>query len=293
MFKQDPDIRTGRGRFESQGLFKMKKPPAKVVGNCRLQEEAVEGVGCIFLDPPRQSLGEKLIFLHGGAFTSGPVICHWGMLSRVCEKTGIPAVMVDYGLVPENPFPDGLNDVIGVYRALRREGSADRIYLMGDSSGGGLALSAVLALKDGKEKLPEKLGLLSPWLDLTLSHSEIENIRQYDQLLTREDLVEAGRVYADGHDPAYYLLSPINGDFIGIPPTLVLVGTHEIFLCDCRRFKEKAISAGAALTYQEWEGMFHDWMALTPAMREANQAVDVIVDFLNRPAGQPQAPAAS
>ncbi len=237
-------------------------------------------MSCIFLDPPCKSLEKELIFLHGGAFTSGPIICHWGMLARVCEKTGICAVMVDYGLVPENPFPDGLNDVISVYNALRREGRADRIYLMGDSSGGGLALSAMLALKDKQERLPEKLGLLSPWLDLTLSHPEIETIRKYDQLLSKEDLIEAGRAYADGHDWTHYLLSPINGDFTGLPPTLVLVGTHEIFLCDCRRFKEKALSAGVTLTYQEWDSMFHDWMALIPAMRQANQAVDVIIDFL-------------
>lgn len=268
----------------------MKKPPAKAVGNCRLRQETIEGVGCIFLDPPRKLLEKALVFLHGGAFTSGPIICHWGMLARVCEKTGVSAVMVDYGLVPENPFPAALNDVIRVYRALRRKGPADKIYLLGDSSGAGLALSATLYLKDRQEKLPERLGLLSPWLDLTLSHPEIENVRQYDQLLTIEDLIKAGRAYANGHDPAHYLLSPINGDFIGLPPSLILVGTHEIFLCDCRRFKEKAISAGVALTYQEWDSMFHDWMALIPAMREANQAVDVIIDFFDNPASQSHAP---
>lgn len=261
----------------------MEKPPKKALGDCRVREETIGGVGCIFLHPPGASKNKQLIFLHGGAFTSGPIICHWGMLARVCQKTGIAAVMVDYGLVPENPYPRALNDVRQVYRSLRARDAGSNIFLMGDSSGGGLALSTALALKDSREKLPEKLGLLSPWLDLTLSHPEIETVRKYDQLLTREDLVDAGRAYANGHDPAHYLLSPINGDFTGLPPTLVLVGTHEIFLVDCRRFKEKAASADVALDYHEWQGMFHDWMALTPAMREANQAVEVIVDFLDQP----------
>ena len=261
----------------------MKKPPEKIIGNCRVQEETVGGVYCIFLHPSGQSSQKQLIFLHGGAFTSGPIICHWGMLARMSEKAGISAVMVDYALLPENPYPRALNDVLQVYRSLKTEKPGDEIYLMGDSSGGGLALSAALSLKDSGEAQPEKLGLLSPWLDLTLSHPDIETAQKYDQMLTREDLVEAGQAYADGRDPAHYLLSPINGNFTGLPPTLVLVGTHEIFLCDCRRFKEKAASAGIALSYSEWEGMFHDWMALTPALREANQAVDRIVDFLNQP----------
>ena len=261
----------------------MKKPPEKIIGNCRVQEETVGGVFCIFLHPRGESSRKKLIFLHGGAFTSGPIICHWGMLARLCENTGISAVMVDYGLLPEHPYPQALNDTLTVYRSLRAEKSKDEIFLLGDSAGGGLTLSAALALKDSGEALPEKLGLLSPWLDLTLNHPDIETAQKHDQLLTREDLVKAGQAYAGGYDPAHYLLSPINGDYTGLPPTLLLVGTHEIFLCDCRRFKEKAESAGIALSYSEWKDMFHDWMALTPALREANQAVDGIVDFLNQP----------
>lgn len=259
----------------------MEAPPKKAVGNCRIRQATIRGVGCIFLHPPNEIPGRKLIFLHGGAFNSGPIICHWGMLSRVCEKTGISAIMVDYGLVPAHPFPRPLNDVLEVFRELKVVHPEDRLFLMGDSSGGGLALSAALALKANQEPLPEKLGLLSPWLDLTMSHPDIDSVRKFDRLLTKEDLVAAGWNYADGHDPAHYLLSPINGDFFGLPPTLVLVGTHELFLCDCRRFKEKAKAAGVPVTYHEWEGMFHDWMALTPAMAEANEAVDVIVGFLS------------
>ncbi len=259
----------------------MEAPPKKAVGNCRVCQETIRGVGCVSLHPPSELSGKKLIFLHGGAFTSGPIICHWGMLSRVCEKTGIAAIMVDYGLVPENTFPRPLNDVLQVFRELRAVNPEDELFLMGDSSGGGLALSAALALKDNQEPLPEKLGLLSPWLDLTMSHPDIDSLRKFDRLLTKEDLAAAGRNYADGHDPAHYLLSPINGDFFGLPPTLVLVGTHELFLCDCRQFKEKAEDAGVSIVYREWEGMFHDWMALTPAMAEANEAVDVIVGFFS------------
>lgn len=259
----------------------MEAPPQKALGNCRIGQKAIRGVNCIFLHPPAELPGRKLIFLHGGAFTSGPIICHWGMLSRVCEKTGIAAIMVDYGLVPAHPYPRALNDVLYVFRELKAENTADQLFLMGDSSGGGLALSSALALKANEEALPEKLALLSPWLDLTLSHPDIERVRKFDQLLTKEDLIAAGRDYADGHDPAHYLLSPINGDFAGLPPTLVLVGTHELFLCDCRRFKQKAEAVGVPIRYREWDGMFHDWMALTPAMAEANEAVDVIVDFFS------------
>lgn len=275
-------------------LDDVKTPPAEAVGTCRVACEPIAGVHCTFLSPPDAAAHKQIIFLHGGAFTNGPIICHWGMLARICERTRMPAVMVDYGLLPDRPFPAGLNDVLNVYHELRKKSRINELMLMGDSAGGGLALSASLALKDqmkaedatgGQDKtpgLPDKLVLLSPWLDLTLSNPEIEAIREYEQLLRKEGLIEIGRQYANGRDPAHYLLSPVNGDLTGLPPTLLLIGTHDILVCDCRRFREKARAAGIDLNYQEWEEMFHGWMTLTPQMPEANRAVEEIVGFLLR-----------
>jgi acetyl esterase/lipase len=262
-------------------LEPIRSPPQSALGRCRYLYQAVSGVDCYYLLPPDKEPRKRIIYLHGGAFTTGPVVCHWGMLSYVCEKTGISAVLVDYGLAPEKPFPAGLNDVLAVCKSLRAEGEdGGAIYLMGDSAGGGLALSAVLALRDLGRQLPEKLVLLSPWLDLTLSNPEIESVRGYDQLLEKEGLLEAAGLYASGRDPAHYLLSPVNGDPFGLPPTLLEIGSHDILVCDCRRFRDKARSAGVSIVYLEWDGMFHDWMTQAPLIKEAKQAVEAIVDFL-------------
>ncbi len=271
--------------MDSESLkVRVECPRQKTVGTCRVSMETIRGVGCGFLTPPGADPESLLIFLHGGAFTDGPVEGHWSMLARICERSGVCAVMADYGLAPVRPYPAGLNDVLNVYRELRqagRAGRAEQVFLAGDSSGGGLALSASLALRDCGEFLPEKLVLLSPWLDLTLSNPEIENIREYEWLLEREGLIEAGRVYAAGHDPNHYLLSPVNGSLAGLPPTLLLIGTHDIFVCDCRRFREKAVSEGLSLNYQEWSEMFHDWMTRAPDLPEANQAVETVAAFLS------------
>ena len=233
-------------------LDDVKTPPAEAVGACQVACEPIAGVHCTFLTPPDAARHKQIVFLHGGAFTNGPIICHWGMLARICERTRMPAVMVDYGLLPDSPFPAGLNDVLNIYSELR------------------------------KKRRINELVLLSPWLDLTLSNPAVEGIREYEQLLRKEGLIEIGREYANGRDPAHYLLSPVNGDLAGLPSTLLLIGTHDILVCDCRRFRDKARAAGIDLNYQEWEAMFHGWMTLTPQMPEANRAVEEIVGFLRR-----------
>ncbi|MFO7840438.1 MAG: alpha/beta hydrolase [Desulfosalsimonadaceae bacterium] len=250
------------------------------VDNCRRFFQTLAGIDCMLLSPPEADPDARLVYLHGGAFCDGPVVNHWTMLGLICEKTGVCGLMVDYALAPENPYPKALQEVAAVCRHLRSKRPDAPLYLMGDSSGGGLALSAVLALKDDKEPLPDKLVLLSPWLDLTLSNPEIDSLKPYDYLLRRRGLIEAGRHYANGHDTGHYLLSPVYGDFSSLPPTLLLAGTHEILVCDCRKFREKARAAGVDLTYLEWEGMYHDWMTQAPDLPEANQALDRIAAFL-------------
>jgi acetyl esterase/lipase len=256
-------------------------PPEELLGRCRSVERPVAGVDCHFLLPPDQETEKQLIYLHGGSFSSGPIVHHWKMLTALCEETGIAAVMVRYRLAPRNPYPAGLNDVLAVCRALGREkGWGGELFLAGDSAGGGLCLSAALAMKEREEDLPGKLVLLSPWLDLTLCDPKIDTLQEADPLLEREELLKAARQYAGGHDPSSPLLSPIYGDFTDIPPVFLQVGTREIFLSDCRRFRRKAAAAGVRVVYQEWEGMFHDWMAFTPEMAEANRAVGQIASFL-------------
>jgi acetyl esterase/lipase len=264
-----------------QDLRDVESPPEEALGRCRAVKRAVAGVGCHFLHPPEPETGRQLIYLHGGAFTSGPILHHWKMLATLCLETGIAAVMVHYRLAPQDPYPAGLNDALAVCLALGREkGRLNDLYLAGDSAGGGLCLSAALALKEKGEDLPGKLVLLSPWLDLTLSDPKIDTLEAADPLLEKGELLKAGRQYAGGHDTSHPLLSPIYGDFTGLPPVFLQVGTREIFVSDCRRFRRKAAEAGVRVVYQEWQEMFHDWMAFTPEMAEANRAVEQIASFL-------------
>ena len=93
---------------------------------------------------------------------------HTGMVSRLCRNANAKALMTYYRLAPEHPFPACLEDAVLAYRWLLRQGIApDRIIIAGDSAGGGLTLSTLLALKERKLPMPACAYMLSPLLDVS------------------------------------------------------------------------------------------------------------------------------
>ena len=258
-----------------------KHPSPRLVKGCSLKEtSAGGGVACTMITPNRLTHKDRLIFyLHGGAYVCGPNRFHWPMLAELARDTGITVAVVRYGLAPERPFPASIDDAMTAYCHFQNR-YAD-ICILGDSAGGGLALATALKIKDENLPSPSRLVLLSPWLDITLSNPEIAAVKN-DPFLATGALVPISSAYAAGHDPTDPLLSPIHGDFSGLPPILLFCGTAEILAPDCRRFKKMAAAAGVKLFYEEWPDMFHVWMA-APFIPQAAEARKIMARFIEAP----------
>jgi len=137
----------------------------------------------------------------------------------------------------------------------------DSFILMGDSAGGNIALSFVQQLIcENFSKLPIRIILFSPALDLTFSNPQIEEVKHLDYILSRELVLFGAAQYANGDDLHQYLLSPINGDLDGFPETDIFYSTHEILMPDILKFKTKAEKADARINFHKYEGMQHDWV---------------------------------
>jgi acetyl esterase/lipase len=142
-----------------------------------------------------------------------------------------------------------------VFRRLAAEDPPQGIALVGDSAGGGLALGIAQELLG--ESALRRLVLLSPWLDLTLAHPELDEVGRRDPWLSRPGLLEAAAAWAGGDDPTSARLSPGNGPLEGLPPTTVLVGTRELCLPDSTDFVAAARKAGVEADLTVVEGALH------------------------------------
>lgn len=219
-----------------------------------------------------------IIYLHGGAYCVGSPSTHRAITSRIARMSGARVLVVDYRLAPEHPFPAALEDALAVYQHLLDTGeAAARIALTGDSAGGGLALSTVLAARQAGLSLPAALWLMSPWVDLTLSNSGHAGPRDY--MLSWPGLAQAARLYAPGatDDP---LASPLRGDLVGLPPVLIQTGTEEILLAEAQQLLEKTRHAGVDARLSVFEGFWHVFQLHAGMLAASNRALTEGTNFL-------------
>jgi acetyl esterase/lipase len=107
-----------------------------------------------------------MLFLHGGAYISGSIASHRGLVAEAGRHAGMRTLALGYRLAPEHPFPAALQDTLTGYRFLLAQGIApERIVIAGDSAGGGLTLAGLVSLRTAGEPMPACAWCISPWTD--------------------------------------------------------------------------------------------------------------------------------
>lgn len=263
------------GEFDAtktQRDFNVTDPPRSIAKRAERIEHKTRA---FWIDKQNADRG-VLAYLHGGAFYFGPVKEHWEYLGRICTLTQMAGLLIDYGIAPQRPYPVGLNEIVELVTTL--DLSANWSFL-GDSSGAGMAVSAVFRLRESNRALPRKLILMSPWVDATLQNPDIDLNKHEDVMMTVERLSAAATIYASDNDKTDPLISPMFGDLAGLPPTLIQTGTADLLLADCRKFHQKCLDKRVDVSYEEYPSAFHDFMMLG-ILPEARRALRSQAEFL-------------
>jgi len=251
---------------------------ARVPADVTRQAVSADGVACEWLVPQNSPADRALLYLHGGGFVYGLTPQHIQMVASLAQKMGIRALLVDYRLAPEHPFPAPLDDCVTAYRWLREQGfPAQNIVVAGDSAGGNLTITMMMKLRDNGEQLPAAAACLSPAADL--SDSGPLSQRHGDSLLHPRAVRFFTASYSAHHDPRNPLISPVFGDWRGLPPLLVHAGEDEMLRDDAVRIEELARAAGVHARLEIYPRMWHVWQ-IFPALPEARQSLDDIAQFL-------------
>ena len=244
-----------RARRRIEAPKREAPPPRGLTRRHEVSSRTVGGFLC-WTVRPRTAPTAAAVYLHGGAYVAGISPQHWTLIGRLADA-GVRVEVPLYGLAPQHTHREAYPFVHAVFRELAQEAPSADLVLVGDSAGGGLALGLAQDLLADGGRAPDRLVLLSPWLDLTLGHPQIPEYERYDPWLSRPGLVEAGLAWAGGDDPTTPRLSPGNGPAKDLPPTSVFIGTREIAYPDAADFAEAAAAAGVQVELTVADGAVH------------------------------------
>jgi acetyl esterase/lipase len=222
-----------------------------------------------------------LLYLHGGSYALGSPSSHRHLAAAIGAAAGSAVLALHYRRPPEDPFPAAVEDAVSAYRWLLEQGiRAEKMSVVGDSAGGGLALAALQVLRDAGDPLPAAAVCLSPWADLTCGAESHTTRAARELLLDTSDLRHMAELYLAGADPRHPLASPAYADLTGLPPILIQVGSEEVLWDDARSLERVARAAGVRVTFQEWPEMFHVWHYYHPVLPEGRAAVQAVGAFV-------------
>lgn len=272
--KYQHDVARLRRDFDQLGLL---QPARRDVDVAR---RVVAGVPVEVLTPHRRKADAVLMYLHGGGHVIGSPVSHRAFTSTLAARLGVEVWVPDYALAPEHPFPAGLDDAQRVWEHLTQRHPARAHWLAGDSAGGGLSLALCHRQRDKQGAMPDRLWLISPWLDVTLTAESCRAHDTKDAVLghgfTQSVFVDNFCAEAERHEPE---ASPLFGEQHGLPPVLVQAGEHETLCDDAVRFAEQARAAGVDVRLEIAPRMWHAWVLFAAFVPEARASLGNAIRF--------------
>ena len=270
-----------------KGMGSRREPTIKDV---KLIKVKVGDVPCEWVVASGADPDIRLLYIHGGGFVSGSGAFYLAQAAHISAAAKCAVLLPDYRLAPEHPFPAGLDDCVLAHKWIVANGPAGvgpcrATFIAGDSAGGSLTLTTLLALRERKLTLPAGVVAISPCTDFTLASDSLRTVR--DPIISAKTMPVFRDHYLGKADPKDPLASPVFGDYRGLPPLLIQCGEHEMLRDDSIRTARKARADGASVTLEVWPGMFHVFQSHEPLLPEAREAIDHMAGFMHATLDKP------
>ena len=217
----------------------------------------------------------------------GSIKSHRPLVTRISLAAGSRVLSINYRLAPENKFPCALEDAVKAYSFLLKSGiKAKEIIIAGDSAGGGLTASTLMQIRNLAMEIPLAGVCLSPWMDLEGIDPRMLEKAEEDPFIDLESIQIWGKRYA-AENLRNPLASPKYGNFSGLCPILIQVGTAEILYYDALTLKQLCERDGVKYCFEEYPEMIHVFQTFGGFLNEADEAIQHIAKFIAETAENP------
>jgi monoterpene epsilon-lactone hydrolase len=271
-----PDVEALRaGADQMAGL-------ATPVEGVEVTEVDANGCTAVMHLPEKASEDRVVMWTHGGGYNLGSARTHERMISHLALAAGCRILNLDFRRAPEHPYPAAHHDALKAFQWLVDDGhDPATIAVGGDSAGGGLALSTLLALRDSGRHAGAGV-LISPWTDLSLSTPAVRQRAHRDTLISVPTMHVMAANYLAGHDPRDPVVSPLFADLAGLPPLYIAVSEEEVLYDDSALVAERAGEAGTEVELDARDGLPHVYTLWAGNLPEADETIARIGAWLHR-----------
>jgi epsilon-lactone hydrolase len=234
-------------------------------------------VTCVEVVPPEATA--TFLYLHGGGYRLGEAEIWVGLASRIAIAAGIRVVVPAYRLAPEHPFPAAIHDACSVFVALCQANTPPP-FVGGDSAGGGLACSLVLAAIEARVPLPPGAILISPWLDLVPQAPSFDRCAGSDTAFSTESARAAATQYLQKETPGHRLLSPLSADLTAFPRCWITASTTEVLVDQSLALAQRLTIHNRPSILRIEEDMPHVWPIVVPGAPQTAESIAGIAAFI-------------
>jgi len=236
----------------------------------------IGGVPCVIVG--NENAPRVILHLHGGGFRLGFAAGWAGFARRLADKADAKVIVPEYALAPERPFPAAIYDTLAILAELFEASAGSPVVLSGDSAGGGVALSAAVALADARRLAG--LILLSPWIDVRVQAESYSRCASTDAMFSRAAANASASDYLQGWSADDPLASPMLADPAGLPATCIIASTSEVLADDSIELARSLARHGVPVSLLMRPGLPHDWPVVTPDATASDHALGVIAEFV-------------
>jgi len=261
-------------------LIRYQRPPR----GTKVSPVSIDGLHAEWIEGPGVASDCAVLFLHGGGFIMGSPAVDLELAGRISEAGGVRVLSPAYRLAPEHAFPAALDDTKAAYRWLLDQGhEPSRLVIGGESSGAGLALQALLSMRDEGLPMPKAAFFISPVTDWVAFDGESYSTRaSLDPLLSLSQCRYTASLYVGPHPEETPLFQPTTLDLAGLPPMWIQVGDHEVLLSDAEQLAKRAAHAGVDVDFKVWPGMWHVFQGAARIVPEARVSIQELGRYLRR-----------
>lgn len=223
--------------------------------------------------------GSLVVYIHGGGMFLCSIDTHDPICRAYTAASGVPLLSVDFRFAPEHPYPTSVEDC---YSALQwaaqhaEELGVDpqRIAVMGDSAGGGMAAGVALMARDrGGPALAAQV-LVYPMLDDRTTQPD-EHVAPFAMWSTDDNITGWGCLLGDsacGADVPSYAAPARETDLRGLPRTYLDVGQLDIFRAEDLAYAERLSQSGVEVELHVHPGAPHAFEVFAPDSAVARRA---------------------